>query len=607
MKDLEHIEKPFSHLLTTFAAHFIINHYFTQRKMKKNLFAGMAAMIFCSVFTSCSHDTDFAGQAVEQNIRETYERAFTARFGTPSSTQDWGFGPSNVNVRTRAEEAVPTITEVGPTFNATLAAMSDQIAAVYDASNQGFTQFEQYRSWWGSGWNDKFYQINASVKFSYYSDDYLSQTRDILLKEIPEGINNLAKAQSTGYTITTLGGPVTLTPVYHNSSSADKISYYYYPAGSKPSVEEIKKMPKYTIGFMADPEVCKIADENDASHQTFYHNTYSLVYVDKNGNASYNFPKDYEINFIITNWDLANNRDLTIYDSMGQNEINTKALPNYPEFYGDGDLNVAIHTSGIDQWNLPNSFFDNGITEPKTPHAAVFSIGEKNYVGFEDWTDFDFNDVIFEVTGTEGGEELPDVDVWEEIRVIAEDLSVGQETDFDFNDIVFDVRRYTQTTKKHMDGEVEIILRAAGGTLPLYVDGHEVHELFDVDVNVMVNTNAQKKGLRGADRGPVTIPIPSTNYSGTTIGEIANSIEVYVIKEGKNCYLTAPVGDIASKIGVKCDFEWCAEREDIDNKYKLEGASESLFKDWVQGILPANAWYRLAKESIEEYKKTLIK
>ena len=237
--------------------------------------------------------------------------------------------------------------------------------------------------------------------------------------------------------------------------------------------------------------------------------------------------------------------------------------------------------------------------------AAVFSIGEKNYVGFEDWIDFDFNDVIFEVKGTEGGTPIDDVDEWEEIRVIAEDLSVGQETDFDFNDVVFDVRRYTLTTKKHTEGEVEIILRAAGGTLPLYVDGHEVHQEFNVDVNEMVNTNAQRRGLKGADRAPVTLPVPANHYSGTTIGEIANSIEVYVVKEGANCYLEAPVNGIASKIGVKCDFEWCDEREDIDNKYKLEGASDSLFKDWVQEILPSEGWYRYAKESIEEYKNAL--
>jgi hypothetical protein len=77
-------------------------------------------------------------------------------------------------------------------------------------------------------------------------------------------------------------------------------------------------------------------------------------------------------------------------------------------------LNKAIHSSGINQWKL-------GEGQEKTPHAAIFRIGEKSYVGFEDWTDLDFNDVIFEVTGTDGGNDIDveDKDDWEEIRVIA--------------------------------------------------------------------------------------------------------------------------------------------------------------------------------------------
>ncbi len=572
--------------------------------MKNYLLTGVAAMMLCGVLTSCSHDTDFVGSAVEQNIRETYEKAFVTRFGTPSPNQDWGFGSHIAAARTRAGEDAPSVTEVGPTFNAKMAAMCDQLAgAIFSTSGLDFSQFETYKSWWGSGWNDKFYQINAKVVPTCYSDDYLNQARDLILGILPENGDNLSKASSTGYTITTMGGPVTLTPVYHNSSSADMISYYYYPSGSKPSVEDIKKLPKYSIGFMADPDECKA----ESGTTSFYRSTFSLVYVDEYGHASYNFPKGYDINFIVTNYDLAHNSDLTVFDKVEQNQIVTKGMPNYPEFYGDGDLNVAIHQCGNDQWRLPNIWWTGRSEDPKTPHVAVFSIGEKNYVGFEDWTDFDFNDIIFEVTGTEGGKEIPDVDKWEEIRVIAEDLSVGQETDFDFNDIVFDVRRYTVTTGKHTQGDVEIILRAAGGTLPLYVDGHEVHEAFDVDVNVMVNTNAQARGLRGADRGPVTFPVLEGHYSGSTIGEIANSIDLYVIKEGKECRLTAPVGDIASKIGVNCDFIWCDEREDIDHKYSLvgEGESQSLFGNWVQGILPASDWYHMAKQYIVEYKNAL--
>ena len=185
--------------------------------------------------------------------------------------------------------------------------------------------------------------------------------------------------------------------------------------------------------------------------------------------------------------------------------------------------------------------------------------------------------------------------------MIAEDLQVGENTDFDFNDVVFDVYRYKKTTKLHNEGEVWIILQAAGGTLPLYVAGYEVHDQFQVPVNVMVNTNAQARGLSGADRGPVAIQLNSSQYSGSTIGEIANSIEIKVKKKDAELILQAPVGAIASKIGVGCDFEWCNERQDIDNKYKLTNGNP-LFKQYVQGILPDNGWYQYAYDNILLYK-----
>ena len=568
---------------------------------------GMAAMLFCGVFTSCSHDIDFEGEqnkikeaeqeAAKQKIQEAYEQAFIARFGTPTKNQDWGFGNSQTTTRAAVFDVdVPSVTEVGLTFNATLAEQGAKIwNSLGSLNGADISEFAKFKPWDVTAdpnlWTDKLYRVNATVKHSTLSDDYLAQQRDIILNAIPEGINNLAKAKETGYTVTTNGGPVTLTPIHHISTSGDLISYYFYPKGDTPPSEaEIKALPKYTIGYIIDPEDCK---ENP---EAFDHVTYSLVYVDANGNASYNFPPNYEIAFIISNVDYKHvTPALSIFDHAESGYYVKRDLPNHPEFYGDGRMNKAIHSANIG-WQLDT---------PETPHVAVFSINDKNYIGFEDWTDLDFNDVIIEVTGTGGGTPIPgdDIDKWEEIRVIAEDLSVGQSTDFDFNDVVFDVRRYTKTTTKHTEGYVEIILRAAGGTLPLYVDGHEVHEAFGVDVSTMVNTGAQASGLNGKDDAePVAFKV--VNLQGTTIGEIAKNIPVYVIKNEIPCYLLAPVGEIASKIGVYCDYVWCTEREDIDHKYSLtvDGTQKKLFTEWVQGIFPASGWYNYAKGSIEEYK-----
>ena len=570
-------------------------NFLNQMCMNKNLFSGLAALLLCSAFTSCSHDVEFDSQAVEDNIKSTYEQAFMARFGTPASDQDWGFG-SSASARTRADMSAPAPTYVGPTFNNVMTTAATNTGNAFRNNQVTYGQIEflkDYQSWDNSGWSDVFYQINAKPVASTYSDDKLAELRTAIEAKIPEGHNNLATATEAGYSLTTKGGPVTLTPIYHDSSSGDLISYYYYPAGAKPSIAQIKSMKKYTVGYISDPNICR------NNTKDFHHVTYSLVYYDEaTGKASYEFPANYVINFIISNVDLKNSHDIAIFDKVERGQVKTKNIHNYPEYYGDGELNATIHSSGMSQWNLPAC--NGAITDNNTPHAAVFSIGENNYVGFEDWKDFDYNDVIFEVKGTGGGIIIPPVDEWEELRVIAEDLTVSQSTDFDFNDVVFDVRRYTQTTENHTKNDVELILRAAGGTLPLYVSGQEVHELFGVPVNVMVNTNAQSKGLSGADKQPVTIKLTSSDYTGSTIGEIANSIDVYVIKNGLPCHLFAPVGEIASKIGVKCDFIWCDERQDIDNKYSLVGVP-SLFKNWVQGIYPADDWYQFAYDMILQY------
>ena len=191
----------------------------------------------------------------------------------------------------------------------------------------------------------------------------------------------------------------------------------------------------------------------------------------------------------------------------------------------------------------------------------------------------------------------------ESLRVIAEDLSVGENTDFDFNDVVFDVvwtKNYTddQLTSQN----VKVVLQAAGGTLPLYVAGHEVHEEYGEDTNVMINTKAAEQGYRGNDNaGTREIPLTTDDWSGSNIYDIANSIDIYVIKNETECHLSAPVGGIASKIGVKTNYKWCKERQDIEDKYSLEDGT-SPFREWVNGIYPANDWYGYAKNEIVKYR-----
>ena len=228
-----------------------------------------------------------------------------------------GFGPAT----TRAVVDQPSVTEGDYTYNAQMALAWEGVDAAI-ASGTSESQFDfmgSYVSWHNSGWSDKYYDVHGTVVASDLSNEFIAAATEVIVGSngnpglipeqgsIPDAPNNLSKAESTGYSIVTTGGPVTLTPIYHNSNSGDRLSYYYYPAGSKPSAAEIKTMPKYSLGEMSNP--------SQGGNTHIYRNTYSLVYVDANGNCSYDFPANYVINFVISNtWGGQSNE---IYQSGG--------------------------------------------------------------------------------------------------------------------------------------------------------------------------------------------------------------------------------------------------------------------------------------------------
>lgn len=693
--------------------------------MKKCLMTVMAAVAFGGMFVGCGNDVDLSGgSTAEFNIVQNYENAFITRFGQPAATQTWGFGPAASG--TRAVVGQPSVTEEGYTFNAQMAKAWEVAGSTNDMA--------YYTSWRNSGWNDKFYRVNGSVVNSTISSKLKEEIYKVIVGEnegdglIPEGKNNLQTAQRTGYSIVTEGGPVTLTPIYHNSSSGDKISYYYYPQGSTPDVKNIKK---YTIGNMADPATCQ------GNHNALNSNTYSLVYEDASGNVSYDFPANYVIDFIVSNTDLSN-QEVTIADnriiaekdwtgvanlpgfvqfnnngsaemvptgisinvtnrvnyyqpqlsvidglsltrganykvvveakfpSDGQLQINmgswnsnqqynfpvvatgdfqkvecvfsnysadinndghvlfqcgdfvgttifksvkvikldssTKNIANTPEFYGDGNYNVQIHNCTKPLFGDLLHWYVNPAT---TPHAAVFDAQctdendqtiDVSLIGFEDWTDLDFNDVIFAVTGTKQTDdppviiEVPDPDPGTFVcRIIAEDLTVGENSDFDFNDVVFDV---------FCDGSTTTIrLRAAGGELPLYVAGHEVHKEFGYNSSYPI-INTGWDGTIDYEKRYVDFTISGVYNTRA----LANTIQVYVTKRGedkelKDILLTAKEGKVASKVCVGRDYEWCSERLDVDNKFHKQDGTK-LFQQYVVGNFgddwdAGTAWYQL--------------
>ena len=193
--------------------------------------------------------------------------------------------------------------------------------------------------------------------------------------------------------------------------------------------------------------------------------------------------------------------------------------------------------------------YHNSLDSKMHYNYHIECIDGQYYVGFDfeatgknpnqqEARDYIFNDWIVKICPGEGNIK----------RVIVEDLvaqnnlSHLKESDWDYNDAVFDM--------SYSDGIVTITLLAAGGTLPLYVAGHEVHAEFGEDLHP-INVFGR------ITHSPVTFKVRNIN----------DDIPVVVINKGVSYELLANVGEAPAKICVGTNYEWCAEGQHIKSKY----------------------------------------
>jgi hypothetical protein len=210
--------------------------------------------------------------------------------------------------------------------------------------------------------------------------------------------------------------------------------------------------------------------------------------------------------------------------------------------------------------------------------------------------------------------------------VICEDLSVTQASDWDFNDVVFDVELINNNT------QAQITLRAAGGTLPLWVGtaDHEVHEEFAktnedyaITTSSMVTTTTKGDGKKYTFKGlqPATFTVdiqPKWTEGASSEGDgLVNAVaknmpvKVYKMVNGSTktwVELKCERGKATAKVAVKNDYQWCDERDHINQVYQYEdmrGNEYGGFTMFSRGILDANDWYKykgpVTDEMVQEY------
>ena len=166
------------------------------------------------------------------------------------------------------------------------------------------------------------------------------------------------------------------------------------------------------------------------------------------------------------------------------------------------------------------------------------------------------------------------------IRIIAEDLSAAGGTDFDFNDVVLDVTFGTPAT---------VILTHAGGTLPLRINGNdswEVHKLFGVWKEDPAELNNQE--MVNTNRGPSRPSVDLTNVLNVSISsrsEADTKLKLEVYKQGSWIEMTSPKGEPACKLAVGQDFKVLDERKSIKGEYPN-------FLKWVENEKFSSQWWQ---------------
>lgn len=312
----------------------------------------------------------------------------------------------------------------------------------------------------------------------------------------------------------------------------------------------------------------------------------------------------------------------------------------------DGETPYTIYSEGTKNENNPGLVGNNG--EYSSHYASTFYVGDKMFIGFEDWPgstggDYDLNDLVLAFSGAKPTiiNEDPTATVW---LVACEDL--GGSFDIDYNDVVFSV--------EHVSGKPKAKLTplAAGGTLASYIyfqdpwDSKrdkcfgEIHQLFGATkVNSgefsIINAKSryektaapiefevaedwtmayyatgdgsgsaytrngkdvnmggfEVRTLKSGSDAPYTLPINSDAFSG------ASKIQPSVRNEGDNVpyILCIPYSYIRynyPEAGKKADYVWAWPVEYMTICDENGAGPYPDFAGWVQDHTQNTDWYK---------------
>ncbi len=434
----------------------------------------------------------------------------------------------------------------------------------------------------------EFIQLN-NVTTSAGETWMVSDVRDIVGGVFAEGANNVEKwtgvlEDNVIYTMAEDGG-ITLDLNYRNTSGNNKFGYFYY-TGELPDIATVNKyilidkpcdgnnsyvqFSEYKVedvyDNIYDTDGNWIAWDKVGIKETYGNWTsfngqqynvlsmtdktlvkgtkFELAYfgADGKGTASYTFPKGTKVAFFV------------IQDNgyAGNNKI----------YYSIADLNK------------------DGV------FASTYNYGGTTFLGFEDFSDKDLNDILFFASGNfekpeEIGPDPVEPEQGESWIVACEDL--GSTDDYDFNDIVFSV--------SHVGGSktATVTPLAAGGTIPAYIyydskNLGEIHQLIKDGANTSEMLNTTSKGSAGK---PFTVDVPED----FTMSEGMGGFSIMVQSDNAITITSPALGTAPQMICMPGSWAWPKERVGIEVAYPS-------FSNWSQNSQSNLDWY---KSPVSEY------
>ena len=593
---------------------------------------GMAAIAFCAAFTSCSKEiTPMSEEEMVavgvQKIYSDYEAAFQKVFGTPAAGHTWGFSDA---AGTRG--AYPNANMWSDEWHVPDALTADQCKRVYyyfqchpnlsyidpqwenyfiqqvykggdDANNQyaTSTQKEYYKS-----------ANNGNLKGSDHMDHLIAKSQSGATDHIfnfnngncgyngsvstdgyPRDTNlhgDKIQLMTNSYTYTFTYGSTDADMVRERRCAlVDAAEIDRWAENEAGGVGAAVSSDKYNRKFMGFDFEQRVGDEIFAWQNVVYNADHTQVL-----SFDYKYAKIADANMgkpYVTDgtnvwpWDEKKDELLYLLNADGSKKLDANGNPQ-PVPYLNTDRNMYCGLNGdFSQGNLVTHVTYNGSTVEAVDLTVIYDKLKQGYYPVDsklyEWVkpqggaDGYYSDWIVTLTKAE-----PVNQVSANLRVMAEDLSAGESgEDFDFNDVVFDV--YFSPNP----GEAYVMVLAAGGTLPLTVDGTEVHGLFGKSTDTMINTHAENQGLKGAS-GLAPQKIQLSNMIVNSKSDVNKKVKIMVQKDvptatgtEKSWIELENTGAAACKIGVDPDEVGIAnERSDVNtvcrfNKWVTEGGA----------------------------------